>query len=156
MDEFLEGIAEQELLSQLPAHLSRQLAELDSQNVSWDEIGLLLAAAPAAGIALKGGARWSGNLWTAVKSELHSFLCTKSPDYADLRRQWKGHREKGSALAIASLSGVIGAKLGIASGVVAPFVIWMLVVALRITKQSLCQVLTAQLQPPSTPTTPAT
>lgn len=139
MSDLLSGFDEATLLSQFPPSVMLAIEASDKQKISWDNVGTLLAAAPSAGIALKGGGRWTGSLWLGVKKEFHSFLCTDSAAYADLRREWNNLRKKSSTLAVASLSGVIGAQLGVASGVVAPLVIWALIVALRIGHKALCE-----------------
>lgn len=150
MPELLEGLSEGTLIGQLPKPVKDSIAALERQNAQWDVIGTIMASSPAIGISLKGGGRWSGTLWEGVKKEFHSFLCTESPTYTDLRKEWDSLRQKSSAVAIGSLSGLIGSQLGVASGVVAPFVIWAVVVALRIGKEAVCAAM-SQSAPPANP-----
>lgn len=149
----LEGLAEEELLVLLPRTLRDQIARLNLEMDSWDKVGAVLGVAPTTGIALKGGT-WEGRLWEATKMEFRSFLCTDSTNYEDLRREWAGHREKGMQVAVGSLSGAIGAHLGVAGGILTPIVVWLLVVAIRIGKNALCQSLEVPDQPPAPPTNP--
>lgn len=134
----LAGLDEDALLGVLPPSVANNIRMLDLQNAPWDQIGEVLAGVPMSGVALKGPGNWTGRLWQSAKTEFHSFLCTDSEAYSDLRTEWDGLRKKGTPVAVASLSGVIGAQLGVASGVVAPLVIWTVVVALRIGKESVC------------------
>lgn len=140
----LEGITEEELFLSLPQGVALNIKNLNTAGGDFDTVGALLANTPALGVSLK-GLRWKANLWQAVKSEFHSFLCTESDAYADLRSDWDGMRQKSSTLLISALSAAIGAKLGVASGVLVPLVVWLLVSALRIGKQALC----VTLAPPS-------
>lgn len=141
MTDLAIDLNEEELLSQLPRSVRTAVNALDGQAAPWDVIGGHLASAPTAGIALKGGGSWSGTLWVAVKNEIRAFICTESSEYADLRSQWSSLQKRGSGMAVAALSGAIGGQLGVAGGVIAPLVIWALVVALRIGKAALCQAL---------------
>lgn len=153
MTEVFEGLTEQQLYELLPKTLRERLYQLNSTNqASWDEVGQLLAAAPTAGIALKGG-RWDGQFWTATKKEFASFLCSDSSEYTDLRREWESRRQKGLQVGVASLSGAIGAHVGVTGGVIAPMVIWLLLVGVRIGKNALCAVLasTQEAEDPAPP-----
>lgn len=152
MADLLQGFTESSLKGQLPTSVSESIATLEREKLDWDAIGNVLASVPAMGISLKGGANWSGTLWHGVKKEFHSFLCTDSPVYADLRKEGNGLQQKSSSLAVAALSGAIGAQLGVASGVVAPLVIWATIVALRIGKQAICSALSG---PPGGPPSPS-
>ena len=151
MTDITSGWTEAELLQALAPSVKAGLQQVEAAGADWNAAGLLLAATPLAGVALKGGT-WRHDLWDAVKREFHSFACTSSKEYADLRKQWKSLKEKGSHFALASLSGVIGAHLGVASGIVAPLVIWLAVVALRVGLKALCATLGA---PPTAPAAPA-
>lgn len=148
MADLLQGLTESSLKAQLPTSVSESIATLEREKMDWDSIGNVLASVPAMGISLKGGGNWSGTLWQGVKKEFHSFLCTDSPVYADLRK--KG--SESSSLVVAALSSAIGAQLGVAGGVVAPLVIWATIVALRIGKQAVCSALGG---PPSKPPAPS-
>jgi hypothetical protein len=149
MTDVLTGFTEADLLGQLPRPVRESIAALETDKAKWEDVGAALASGPTSGISLKGGGRWSGALWQNVKKEFHSFLCSDSSTYADLRKEWDSLRQKSSALAIASLSGLIGSQLGVASGVVAPLVIWAAVVALRIGKEAACAAMAPPPQPPA-------
>jgi hypothetical protein len=127
-----------DLVDELTSTVRDAIAELQTSGASWDAIGAALSGAPAAGVSLKGGGSWRGTLWISVKAEFHSFLCTDSASYSDLRKEWQNHRQQSISLAVAALSGVIGAHLGVASGVIAPLVIWAALVTARIGKQAFC------------------
>ena len=141
MSDLLNGFTEELLLEQLPTSVMGAIKSIPPEEATWDAIGMLLASAPTIGVSLKGGTGWSGKLWEGVKKEFHSFLCTDSTAYADLRKQWKDLQQKSATLAVSSHSVVIGAQLGVASGVITPLVIWAIVVGLRIGKEAVCQTL---------------
>lgn len=140
MNDPILNVSEQDLLNQLPKGVADAIRSLGS-SMDWDAVGNNLAGAPSHNLALKGGAQWTGSLWQAVKNEFRSFLCTESPEYEELRKEWSTISQKSSTLAVAALSGAIGAHLGVASGVLAPLVIWALIVTLKMGKGALCQLL---------------
>ena len=143
MNDPLLNASEAELLAQLPTSVSAGIKTL-SATMDWDAVGANLATAPGNNLAIKSGSPWTGNLWQAVKAEFRSFLCTESPEYATLRAEWGTLSQKSSTLAVAALSGAIGAHLGVASGVLAPLVIWSIVASLKIGRGALCQLLLQQ------------
>ena len=145
----LSGIEREGLVATLPVTLGQRLVAFDSANTDINIVGALLVAGPTSSVALKGPGRWTTALWDGVKSEARKFLCTESEEYADLRSEWDGLKKKGSGLAVSALSGAIGAKLGVAAGVLSPMVIWVLLVGLRVGKNGLCAALSAG--PPPTP-----
>ena len=143
MSPLLDGIEAGELLRHMPSSVRSSLEALERAGTDWNAVGGLLAATPTAGVALKGTGQWTANLWEAVKSEFRSFLCTESEPYAELRRDWDDLREKSPTAAIGALAKLIGAKLGVAAGVVVPLVTWLFLVALRTGKEAVCLTLSA-------------
>jgi hypothetical protein len=133
----LEGI--DDLLLHLPSNVRASLEALEHAGTDWNAVGNLLAATPNAGVAITGTGQWTADLWQAVKWEVRSFLCTDSESYAELRKDWDELKRQSSALAVRSLARLIGVKLGVASGVIAPLVTWLFVVAQRVGKEALCQ-----------------
>jgi hypothetical protein len=107
----------------------------------WNVVGNLLAAAPRAGVMQMGTGQWTADLWQAVRWEVRSFLCTDSAPYAELRAEWDELKRQSPALAVRSLATLMGAKLGVASGVLAPLVTWLFMVERRMGKDALCQTL---------------
>lgn len=137
----LDGLSASDLYGELPTSVSATVKAMDENGADWNIIGASLALSPTAGVALKGGGAWRQDLWAAVKSEFAEFLCSGSPKYDELRTEWSGLKDKSKHIAIASLSGAIGAQLGVAAGVVAPLVVWLIIVALKIGKEGLCRTL---------------
>lgn len=146
-DSLLSSFDEQELCSEFPESVRLMIQQLEKENIDWNGVGGLLGMSPTAGVSLKGGKRWRTDLWNGVKAEFADFLCRDSPKYEDLRGEWKELAAKSRHLALASLSGVIGAHMGVAAGVVAPLVVWLMVVAVRIGKEGLCRAI-AETPPP--------
>jgi hypothetical protein len=156
MSELLEGIDAGALLQHMPSEVRTALETLERVGTDWNAVGILLAATPTTGVALTGTEQWTADLWEAVKWEFRSFLCTESEWYEEVRTEWDELKEQSPALAVASLATLIGAQLGVASGVIAPLVTWLFVVARRIGKEDLCLTLSAapsigfvQPRPPS-------
>jgi hypothetical protein len=94
-------------------------------------------------VALTGTGQWATSLWEAVKSEFRSFLCTESEPYAELREEWDELKRRSPALAARSLTALIGERLGVASGVLSPLVTWLIVVARRTGRETVCLTLSA-------------
>ena len=143
MNELLEGIDAGELLQHMPSNVRTSLETLERAGTDWNAVGNLLAATPTAGVALTGTGQWTADLWEAVKWEFRCFLCFESERYAGLRAEWDQLKGQSPAHAVGSLTTLIGAKLGVASGVIAPLVIWLFVVARRIGKDDVCLTLSA-------------
>lgn len=149
----LKDLTEAQILKCLPPPVERHVVTLNTQGVPWDQIGDLLALTPSAALSLKGPG-WNRHLWVEVKAEVYAFLCDDSERYSDLRSDWNTLTEKGSTLAIASLSGAIGSQLGMTGGVVAPMVIWAIAVAVRIGKEAACRAFRPPaVEPPQGPPT---
>jgi len=143
MSELLDGIDSGELLQHIPSNLRASLEALERAGTTWNAVGNLMAVSPSAGVAVSGTGQWPADLWEAVKWEFRSFLCTDSERYAELRTEWDGLKRQSPALAVRSLATLIGAKLGVASGVIAPLVTWLFVVTGRLGKDDVCLTLSA-------------
>jgi hypothetical protein len=143
VSQLLEGLDARELLQHMPSNVRTSLETLERAGTDWNAVGSLLAATPTAGVAVTGTGQWTADLWEAVKWEFRSFLCTESERYAELRTEWDELKRQSPALAVGSLSTRIGAKLGVASGVLAPLVTWLFVVTGRIGKDAVCVTLAA-------------
>ena len=141
MSHLLEGIDPGDLLQQVPSGVRTSLETLERAGTDWNAVGGLLAATPTAGVALTGTGQWTSELWDAVKWEFRSFLCTDSEPYAELRMEWDELKRQSPAVAVGSLATHISGKLGVTSGVIAPLVTWLLVVARRIGTEGACLML---------------
>jgi hypothetical protein len=147
MNQLLEGINAEDLLQHMPSHMRTSLETLERAGTDWNAVGNLLAATPTTGVVFTGTGQWTSDLWQAVKWEFRSFLCTDSEPYAELRKEWDELTHQSSARAVASLARVVGARLGVASGVVAPLVTWLFVVSRRLGKDEVCLTLAAARLP---------
>ena len=143
MNQLLEGIDARVLLQHMPSNVRTTLEALERAGTDWNAVGTLLAATPTAGVAFTGTGQWTADLWDAVKWEFRSFVCTESEPYAELRSKWDALAKQSPTLAVFSLATIIGTKLGVAGGVVAPLVTWLFVVARRVGKDDVCLLLTA-------------
>jgi hypothetical protein len=138
MTQLLAGIDAGNLLQHMPSHVRTSLETLERAGTDWNTVGCLLASTPTAGVALTGTGQWTTDLWEAVKWEFRSFLCTESEAYAELRMKWDELKQQSPALAVGSLATVMGAQLGVSSGVIAPLVTWLFVVARHIGDEDVC------------------
>ena len=127
-----------DLLQHVPSNVRTSLETLQRAGTDWNAVGNLLAETPTAGVLHSGTGQWTADLWLAVKWEFRSFLCTDSDPYADLRKEWDEQLQRSPARAVGSLATLIGAKLGVHGGVIAPLVIWLCVVERRMGRESLC------------------
>jgi hypothetical protein len=143
MSQILDGVEIDSLLQGIPSNVRSSLEALERAGTDWNAVGNLLAATPTAGVALTGTGQWTADLWEAVKWEFRIFLCTDSDVYRELRNEWGDLTQKSPALAVGSLSTAMGAKLGVASGVLAPLVTWLFVVAVRLGEEGVCVTLSA-------------
>ena len=143
MSQLLDGMEAGDLLQHIPSNLRTSLETLERNGTDWNAVGTLLAATPMAGVAVTGTGQWTTDLWEAVKWEFRSFLCTDSERYEELRAQWDELKEQSPAIAVGSLATVIGTKLGVASGLIAPLVTWLFVVSRRIGQEQACLTLSA-------------
>ena len=109
MSQLLEGIDAGDLLQHMPSNMRTSLETLERAGTDWNAVGNLLVATPTAGVALTGTGQWTADLWEAVKYEFRSFLCTDSERYAELRLEWDDLKQRSPALAVSSLSSLIGA-----------------------------------------------
>lgn len=80
----------------------------------------------------------ASSFWESVRREVHAFLCTSSPGYADLRREWDALKRDSTAVAVGALTAAVSVQLGSAAAVVAPLVIWALTLALRVGTRAYC------------------
>jgi hypothetical protein len=138
-ENLLVGVKEEELSNTMAPSVRSAVETLDQYGTDWNEIGAILAATPTLGLALKGGTDWRTDLWQAVKEEVAQFLCSETEKYGDLRNDWTELRERSVPIAVASLSGAIGSYIGIAGGIIAPLVVWLLISASRIGVEAFCQ-----------------
>lgn len=134
----LSELTEDELRDLLPSHVQAGIDSLSDAGQDWQQIGVALSIAPESALALKGLAEWKKDLWDRVREEVRKFVCTEDPTYDDLREQWKEIRKGSVPVAVAGLAGAIGSQIGMVGGVIAPMVVWALISAIRIGKETFC------------------
>jgi hypothetical protein len=81
----------------------------------------------------------SPHLLNDAAREFRSFLCTNSAEYSDLRQRWAELRDQSTAAAAAALAAAIAARLGLSAAVLAPFVVSLLLSALRLGCGTICR-----------------
>ena len=147
MTELLASIDAGDLLQHMPSNVRASLETLERAGTDWNAVGNLLAATPTAGVTITGTGQWASEIWQAVKWEFRSFLCTDSEPYAELRAEWTTLTRQSSAVAVRSLAARIGARIGVASGILAPMVTWLFVVARTMGQEPLCVALSTTRSP---------
>jgi hypothetical protein len=100
---------------------------------SWDVVGATLAGHAAAGGAGAG-------IWSRVLAEFTEFVCTESSRYADLRAEWDDLCSRSAAVAVTALTASLAAHLGVATTVVGPLIVWLVLSAVRIGTRAFCDV----------------
>jgi len=138
MSQLLDGMDAEKLLEHMPTSVRTSLETLERTGTDWNAVGNLLAATPTAGVAFTGTGQWTGDLWEAVKWEFRSFLCTESDAYAELRADWETLKHRSVTRAVGALATLMGTRVGVTSGVIAPMVTWLLVVSRRMGAQDVC------------------
>jgi hypothetical protein len=100
---------------------------------SWDMVGAALAGHAAAGAT-------SAGIWSQVLMEFTDFVCTESARYADLRAEWDALCSRGAAVAVTALTASLAAQLGVATPLIAPLIVWLVLSAVRIGTRAFCDV----------------
>jgi hypothetical protein len=76
--------------------------------------------------------------WSYVKEEIRILICTDDEKYEKLRAQLEKAHDKGTTYIVGTITGVVGATLGIPAGVITPFCALALSSALKIGKEAYC------------------
>ena len=97
---------------------------------SWEVVGAV--------IGNHGAAAEAPGIWARVMSEFTDFVCTDSPQYADLRAQWDDLCARSAAIAVTALTASLAAELGVAATVASPMVVWLVLSAVRIGTRAFC------------------
>ena len=147
---YFKDVTPADLLSELPPSLSEILAGFLSENAPLDTVGQTLVGSQYIGVALKGGSRFVGDLWMAVKNEFRIFLCTDDAKYSSIRSGFTELTKENKSKYVAYLSGAIGGFLGVQAGLVTPLLVWLLVAAITVGKEATCAVLAKAMEPPKT------
>jgi hypothetical protein len=77
------------------------------------------------------------SLWTRVKREFRSLICTNHKRYATLRKQFASTTSQKALISL--FSAAIGKALGVAAIAAAPFVVLCLATILHIGKEAYCR-----------------
>lgn len=77
--------------------------------------------------------------WKNLKREFFTLLCTDDEKYADLRRQIQELEGPTKVVIIPAIAAAIGAILGIAAGILTPFVALLFLGAAKLGAQAWCE-----------------
>jgi hypothetical protein len=78
-------------------------------------------------------------LWRNFKKELRVLLCTDDREYAEVRKKIKDASKVTNTVIIPTIAAEVGHKIGVAAGVLTPFVALALLSIARIAKQMWCK-----------------
>jgi hypothetical protein len=87
----------------------------------------------------RGDRALSQQLWRSLKAELHSLACTDSAQYADLRSKISALKGKPATVIVSTISVAIAGPLGMAAGVLVPFVAIFLHGVLTVGVNTMCR-----------------
>lgn len=129
------------LLESMPPSMREAFSQFQKNNATLDDVGQLLAGGQYSGVTLKGTGRFVGDLWDAAKKEFAELLCDEGGKYDDIRRRFPKVTKENQALFLAQASVIMASALGVQAGLVTPFIVWLLLAAVRLGKESCCAVL---------------
>jgi hypothetical protein len=143
MEDVIKGIDRAQLATEVPL-----LRNLEGQAFSYLDLGRALwcdneevgktAEALGFGPTAQGGQVGRTRLWDAFVAELFSLICTKDGKYRSVRSQVQQLKGQPAAVVVATISGAIGATLGLGPGVIAPFVALLLHGAASLGVNTMC------------------
>lgn len=134
-----------DVLASIAPSMRDALVQFNRDNAAVDEVGRVLAGGQYAGVTLKGGGRFPGDLWESAKKEFAELLCDEGGKYDDLRKRFVKITKENQTLFLAQTSAVIGGMLGVQAGLLTPIILWLVLVTLRLGKESCCAVLRPRL-----------
>lgn len=82
--------------------------------------------------------RPSKKYWIAVKFEIRLLVCTDDEKYSKLRDKLSLEAKKGTGVAVASISAVVGSVLGAEATLIAGFIALALYAVIKIGKEAYC------------------
>jgi hypothetical protein len=86
--------------------------------------------------ATAAGAR--GGFWLRIKREFDLLVCTKHKSYARVRRQLAAHANTAQTAIIGLITAAISSRLGVAAGVITPFIALFLLLLLSLGRNAYC------------------
>ncbi len=91
-----------------------------------------------------------------MKIEFNLLLCTDTQKYSALGEGFTREGGQVSTVMVSSISVAVGTQLGLAAGVVSPWVILLLLAVLKLGKEAFCRSMSQQAVPDTTVTKAAT
>lgn len=79
------------------------------------------------------------DFWMKLKKELYALLCTADSKYNDLRRKIKDAKDTTEKYIVAAIAAAIGSVLGIAAGILVPFVALLLLGIIQLNTNAWCK-----------------
>lgn len=134
MNNWIDGLSENELRKTLAASVQTLLAYVDEASGDVEDICLAMAHP----LQYFGPAEVRANFWPNVRHELYLLICTDDPKYAEIRRRLDNESNKINAVIVGLVSAAVSAVLGLTAGVLAPFVALCLIALARVGKEAWC------------------
>ena len=137
-------INRQELMAQVP-----YLRMVESQRFTWDELGTALnaevqgagATASALGKAAPAARGFLQDLWTVVKQEVHTLLCTNARKYAALRKTLREKKEIGTLYVLTTVTAFLAGIVGVAPALLTPLVATVLFAVAQLGQNVWCEMM---------------
>jgi hypothetical protein len=137
----LNTLGEEELLSELPETVQESISDMESAGADFETIGRALSDSPAAHLSTRGGEDWREDLWDETKKEFRLAFCTESGKYEDLREKIQELSGAGAHILIGLIATAIAPEVGVASAIISPMVVWIMVGTARGGREAICNTL---------------
>jgi hypothetical protein len=141
MIKWLVDFSEEDILREFGPAESRVLKRIGSELESLHEFGLAMEKSrqEVAHLSARQSPGVPKGLWHAVCKQVHELLCTKSTSYAGLRKELSRKARPLVPTLVGVISAAVAAQLGLAVGVLVPFVSLCLLAVVRVGKEAWCE-----------------
>jgi hypothetical protein len=146
MKSIIQSLSYEDYLSVLPAASRSFIYDTPKTEKDILRIAQYLAAEPASGLAIKGGVIWPRDLLPQIVREVHIFICTDDPKYAEYRQKLKSSGAPVAMAVVVLISNAISAFIDLAAGLLLPLVALILALAAKITVEAWCTQVAKEMQ----------
>lgn len=138
MENWFQNLNEKALIHELSPSLVVIIQNMEATGLNLDQICQVLSINPGLGLATKGNKTWPSDLWQKTRDELRLIICTDDSKYRALRDDLKKETNVTSAVILSLISTTVSSQLGLAAGLITPFVVLLLVTMLTAGKEAWC------------------
>jgi len=136
----LEGINQTELIAIAPPIIAWKIGAVDNAEsvAQFMYRGGPQSPQASVGIPDRPDVRPEKTYWLAVKTEMHTFLCTDDKKYKELWKRISELDKRSTSTIVALVSAYLGSIIGVAGTVVAGFVAVCLYAVIKLGKEAYC------------------